>query len=139
MMRKGENPTEVLRLVKDRIKNLEGFLKNKGIRLRILYDREELVSNTLKTVVRTMMEGITIVMIVLIFLLGNYRVALAVAVTIPFSLLFSFCLMHLIEIPANLLSLGAIDFGIIVDSSIVIIEGIITTIAISSLSKRNYP
>ncbi|TGM23752.1 efflux RND transporter permease subunit [Leptospira meyeri] len=136
MMRKGENPTEVLRLVKDKIKNLEGFLKNKGIRLRILYDREELVSNTLKTVVRTMMEGITIVMIVLIFLLGNYRVALAVAVTIPFSLLFSFCLMHLIEIPANLLSLGAIDFGIIVDSSIVIIEGIITTIAISSISKK---
>ncbi|HZV13083.1 MAG TPA: CusA/CzcA family heavy metal efflux RND transporter, partial [Candidatus Kapabacteria bacterium] len=88
------------------------------------YDRTDLVNNTLETVSHTLFEGVTIVVIVLIFFLGNVRTALIVALTIPLSLLFAFVAMHFTGIPANLLSLGAIDFGIIVDGAVVMAENI---------------
>jgi cobalt-zinc-cadmium resistance protein CzcA len=77
-----------------------------------------LIDSSLHTVGKTLFEGISIVIVILIFFLGNFRSALVVAVTIPFSLLFAFIIMRLTGIPANLLSLGAIDFGIIVDGAV---------------------
>ncbi|TXC25812.1 CusA/CzcA family heavy metal efflux RND transporter, partial [Salmonella enterica subsp. enterica serovar Typhimurium] len=95
-----------------------------GVRLIPTYDRTELVDYTVKTVRSTLFEGVSIVMLVLIFFLGNVRSALVVASMIPISLLFAFIMMKLTGIPANLLSLGAIDFGIIVDGAVVMVENI---------------
>jgi cobalt-zinc-cadmium resistance protein CzcA len=88
-------------------------------------DRTELVGMTLHTVSHTLLEGMGLVILVLILFLGSWRGALLVALTIPFSLLIAFILMHITGIPANLLSLGAIDFGIIVDGAIVMMETIL--------------
>src|SRR5262249_49375790 len=89
------------------------------------YDRTELVSNTLRTVSRTLIEGLIIVILVLLLFLGSARAALLTALTIPLSLLSAFICMYLAGIPANLLSLGAIDFGIIVDGTLVMVERIV--------------
>ncbi|HLX13091.1 MAG TPA: efflux RND transporter permease subunit, partial [Bacteroidota bacterium] len=88
-------------------------------------NRSELVHYTIETVSKTLFEGITIVLIVLIFFIGSFRSALVVATTIPVSMLFAFTMMKLTGIPANLLSLGAIDFGIIVDGAVVMVENIL--------------
>jgi cobalt-zinc-cadmium resistance protein CzcA len=90
-----------------------------------LYDRSFLIDHSLQTVGRTLFEGISIVVIILVFFLGSIRSALVVAITIPFSLLFAFILMRFTGIPANLLSLGAIDFGIIVDGAVVMTEHLV--------------
>jgi cobalt-zinc-cadmium resistance protein CzcA len=125
LMRRGENPSEVLQEVKARIAELnEGGKLPDGMSIRIMYDRTDLVSSTLETVAKTLFEGVSIVMIVLVFFLGNIRAAISVALTIPLSLLFAFIAMKFTGIPANLLSLGAIDFGIIVDSAVVMVESI---------------
>ncbi len=118
-MRRGENPSEVLKSLKSKIRELEENEIPKGVKIVPIYDRTSLVDNTLKTVSHTLLEGVTIVVIVLILFLGNIRSAFVVAFTIPFALLFAFILMKIIGIPANLLSLGAIDFGIIVDGACV--------------------
>ena len=117
LLRRGENPSEVLELLKDKIADLEARELPKGVHLRVLYDRGFLIDHSLETVAHTLIEGITIVTILLVLFLGSLRAALVVTVTIPFSLLFAFILMKLVGIPANLLSLGAIDFGIIVDGA----------------------
>ena len=117
LLRRGENPSEVLELLKDKIADLETRELPKGVHLRVLYDRGFLIDHSLETVAHTLIEGITIVMLLLLLFLGSLRAALVVTVTIPFSLLFAFILMKLAGIPANLLSLGAIDFGIIVDGA----------------------
>ena len=88
-------------------------------------DRTDLVHTTVTRVGHTLLEGMGLVLIVLILFLGSARAALMVAVTVPFSLLFAFICMRFTNIPANLLSLGAIDFGIIVDASIVVMENIL--------------
>ncbi|MCU0418076.1 MAG: CusA/CzcA family heavy metal efflux RND transporter [Cyclobacteriaceae bacterium] len=118
-MRRGENPTEVLRALKKKLNDLQQNEFPRGVTVTPIYDRTSLVDNTLVTVSHTLFEGVSIVIIVLILFLGNIRSALVVAFTIPFALLFAFLLMKLNGIPANLLSLGAIDFGIIVDGACV--------------------
>ena len=118
-MRRGENPSEVLKALKEKIEELKVNELPKGANIVPIYDRTSLVDNTLKTVSHTLLEGVTIVIIVLLLFMGNIRSALVVAFTIPFALLFAFILMKIIGIPANLLSLGAIDFGIIVDGACV--------------------
>lgn len=123
-MRRGENPSEVINALKEQVDNINENSLPAGVRLRITYDRSELVHYTIKTVSRTLFEGISIVVIVLIFFMGSVRSALIVATTIPVSLLFAFTMMRLTGIPANLLSLGAIDFGIIVDGAVVMVENI---------------
>ncbi len=125
LLRRYENPSEVLALLKARIKTLETTELPSDIKLKPLYDRSFLIDHSLETVAHTLFEGISIVVILLIFFLGNIRSALVVALTIPFSLLFAFILMKLTGIPANLLSLGAIDFGIIVDGACVMAEHLI--------------
>jgi heavy metal efflux system protein len=125
LLRRGENPSEVLVTLKERFEQLMENDLPKGVKIRPIYDRSTLVDYTLTTVSHTLAEGIIIVVLVLIFFLGNLRAALAVAFSIPVSLLFAFILMKIAGIPANLLSLGAIDFGIIVDGSCVMASHLI--------------
>ncbi len=123
-MRRGENPSEVLEGLKQRLKDINENDLPAGVRLRITYDRGELVNQTIETISRTLFEGFSIVIIILIFFMGSVRSALVVATTIPISMLFAFSMMKLTGIPANLLSLGAVDFGIIVDGAVVMVENI---------------
>jgi cobalt-zinc-cadmium resistance protein CzcA len=125
LLRRYENPSEVLKVLKEKMADLQSSELPEGVRLRPLYDRSFLIDHSLETVAHTLFEGISIVVILLIFFLGSIRSALVVALTIPFSLLFAFILMRLTGIPANLLSLGAIDFGIIVDGACVMAEHLI--------------
>ena len=122
LMRRGENPTEVLKSIKEAVTDLNANRLPKGVTLTPIYDRTDLVNNTLSTVSRTLLEGLVIVLLVLFLFLGSARAALLTAVTIPLSLLFAFVCMQLSGIPANLLSLGALDFGIIVDATLIMVE-----------------
>ncbi|GAB4475348.1 MAG: CusA/CzcA family heavy metal efflux RND transporter [Thermoflexibacter sp.] len=122
---RGENPSELLKKLQAKIQELQANELPNGIHLRIIYSRAELVGYTLKTVSHTLIEGLIIVVVVLIFFLSSLRSALIVAITIPISLLFAFLMMQLVGIPANLLSLGAIDFGIIVDGACVMAAALV--------------
>ncbi len=128
LMRRGENPTEVLKGIKEAVEDLNANRLPKDVKLRPIYDRTDLVDNTMGTVTHTLMEGLIIVVAVLILFLGSVRAALLTAITIPLSLLFAFVCMHFTGIPANLLSLGALDFGIIVDATLIMVEHIVHTL-----------
>jgi cobalt-zinc-cadmium resistance protein CzcA len=136
VMRRGENATEVLARIKERIAEINASALPKGVTLHATYDRTQLVDTTLETVSHTLFEGVSIVLLVLIFFLGNVRTALVVAITIPLSLLFAFIMMHFTGIPANLLSLGAIDFGIIVDGAVVMAENIVRRISHATADEK---
>ncbi len=123
-MRRGENPSEVVSALKERVADINAHDLPPGVQLEVTYDRSDLVNYTIGTVSRTLFEGISIVVIVLVFFMGSVRSALVVATTIPISMLFAFGMMKLTGIPANLLSLGAVDFGIIVDGAVVMVENI---------------
>ena len=125
LLRKFENPSEVLVELKQRIAELQEHELPDDVTIRTLYDRGFLIDHSLSTVGKTLFEGVSIVVIILIFFLGSIRSALVVALTIPFSLLFAFIIMQFTGIPANLLSLGAIDFGIIVDGAVIMTEHLI--------------
>lgn len=125
LLRKYENPSEVLVELKQRIQELEEHELPEGVKIKTLYDRSFLINHSLSTVGKTLFEGVSIVVIILILFLGSLRSALVVAITIPFSLLFAFIIMRFTGIPANLLSLGAIDFGIIVDGAVIMAEHLI--------------
>jgi cobalt-zinc-cadmium resistance protein CzcA len=120
-----ENPSRVLKGIHGMVDELNNSLLPEGVKIVPYLDRTELVQTTIRTVGRTMSGGMLLVIIVLIVFLGSWRGALLVALTIPLSMLIAFILMHFFNIPANLLSLGAIDFGIIVDGSIVMMETIL--------------
>ncbi|MBI1357888.1 MAG: CusA/CzcA family heavy metal efflux RND transporter [Acidobacteria bacterium] len=124
LMRKGENPSDVLEGVKAKIEELNTSILPKGVRLEPYYDRAWLIDNTLKTVFKNLAEGAFLVSLVLFLFLGRIRPAAIVAVIIPLSLLATFIGLKLIGIPANLLSLGAMDFGIIVDGAVIVVENI---------------
>lgn len=136
LLRRYENPSEVLAELKLRIADLQENHLPDGVTIRTLYDRSFLIDHSLQTVGKTLFEGISIVIIILIFFLGSIRSALVVAITIPFSLLFAFILMRFTGIPANLLSLGAIDFGIIVDGAVVMTEHLVRKYRNSSIKER---
>ena len=125
LLLKNENPSEVLEQIHVLVDALNADILPEGVKIHTFLDRTDLVDTTLHTVSKTLIEGIGLVIIVLIVFLGSWRGALLVAITIPISLLFAFILMHFTNIPANLLSLGAIDFGIIVDGAIVMMESIL--------------
>lgn len=124
-MLRGENPSQVLEGVHRAVDGLNNETLPKGTHLHVFMDRTNLVDTTLHTVSHTLFEGMVLVVLVLILFLGNWRGALLVALTIPLSLLIAFILMQLTDIPANLLSLGAIDFGILVDGAIVMMETVL--------------
>jgi cobalt-zinc-cadmium resistance protein CzcA len=128
LMRRGENPSEVLNGIKEAAADLNENRLPKGVHLSVINDRTDLVDNTLHTVSHTLLEGLVIVVFVLLLFLGSIRAALLTAITIPLSLLFAFVCMHFSGIPANLLSLGALDFGIIVDATLVMVEHVLHTI-----------
>lgn len=125
LLLRGMNPSVVLEGVHQRVDALNGGLLPSDVKVVPYLDRTNLVNTTLRTVSHTLFEGMGLVLIVLIIFLGTPRSALIVAITIPLSLLIAFILMRLTNIPANLLSLGAIDFGVIVDGSIVVMEAIL--------------
>jgi len=122
LLLRGENPSAVLEKIHKAVNELNKKLLPPDVKLIPYLDRTNLVKTTLDTVTHTLIEGFVLVVIVLLLFLGSLRGAIIVALTIPFSLLFAFVLMRLTHIPANLLSLGAIDFGVIVNASIVLME-----------------
>lgn len=130
LLLRGQNPSRVLEAVHAQIDALNGTADHPGllppdVQVVPYIDRTTLVDTTLHTVSHTMMEGIALVILVLVLFLGSPRSALIVALVIPLSLLIAFIAMRMTGIPANLLSLGAIDFGIIVDGSIVVMEALL--------------
>lgn len=125
LLLKGQNPSHVLEGIHEAVNDLNTQILPVGVKIHPFLDRTELVNTTLNTVSHTLFEGMSLVIVVLIVFLGSWRGALLVAVTIPLSLLIAFILMYFTHIPANLLSLGAIDFGIIVDGAIVMMETIL--------------
>lgn len=121
-MLRQENPSKVLSQVHQAVEELNSEVLPKGVKIKPILDRSDLVQTTLNTVSHTLLFGMALVIIVLLLFLRSIRTSLLVAITIPVSLLVAFILMHLTNIPANLLSLGAIDFGILVDGTIVMVE-----------------
>ena len=135
MMLKGANSNEVIVRVKDRMTEIQKSLPE-GVVIQPLLDRSKLISETTGTVRNNLLEGALIVIFVLVFLLGNWRGGLIVASTIPLSLLFAFILMNVFDVWANLMSLGAIDFGIIVDGAVIIVEASVFLMAGYVLKKN---
>jgi cobalt-zinc-cadmium resistance protein CzcA len=131
LLKKFENPSQTMVNVYEKVNELNNNILPKDIKINTFYDRTELVQLTIHTVAKTLMEGMLVVLLVLTLLLGNWKAATISALAIPFSLLFAFICMYLTGIPANLLSLGAIDFGIIVDASVVMVEAIFRNIGSS--------
>ncbi len=123
-MRKGENPSQVLGRVQEAVKELNETEMPPGVRIVPFYDRTYLIEATLHTVTHSVSMGITLVVLVLIFFLGRPSMALLVAMTIPFALVFALVLLYLTKIPIGLLSVGSIDFGIIVDGAVIMAENI---------------
>lgn len=124
VMRKGENPSEVLKGVKAKVAELNDRVLPPGVQIEPYYDRSWLMGKTLSTVFRNLVEGALLVSLVLYIFLSNLRASLAVVVVIPLSLLATFMGLKIMGVPANLLSLGAMDFGIIVDGAVIVIENI---------------
>ena len=127
MMLKGANANVVTKELEKRVERVQKMLPE-GVSVEPYLNRSELVNRNISTVIRNLIEGALIVFIVLIVFLGNVRAGLIVASVIPLAMLFGFIMMRIFGVSANLMSLGAIDFGIVVDGSIVILEGILAHI-----------
>lgn len=125
IMRKGENPSVVLKGVKDKIDQLNERGLPPGVQIVPFYDRTWLMGKTMTTVFHNLVEGALLVSLVLYLFLSNLRASLAVVVVIPLALLATFLGLKVMGVPANLLSLGAMDFGIIVDGAVIVIENIL--------------
>lgn len=121
MMLKGENSNAVVHRVKERMKEIEKNLPD-GVHVEVFLDRSELVNRAIGTVKTNLIEGALIVLIVLVFFLGNLRAGLIVASVIPLAMLFAISMMYLFGVSGNLMSLGAIDFGLVVDGAVIIVE-----------------
>lgn len=139
LMRKGENPSEVLTALKDRVNLLNTRILPKGVKVVPYYDRTWLIDTTLHTVFHNLLEGALLVTVVLLIFLGNLRAALIVALMIPMSLLATFVGLTWRGIPANLLSLGAIDFGIIVDGAVIVVENIFRHLSEGKHDHKSHP
>ncbi len=129
VMRKGENPSVVLKGVKDKIRELNERGLPAGVQVVPFYDRTWLMDKTLSTVFRNLVEGALLVSLVLYIFLSNLRASLAVVAVIPLALLSTFLGLKIMGVPANLLSLGAMDFGIIVDGAVIVVENIMHRLA----------
>ncbi len=124
MMQQGENASAVIERVKQTVETLRPELPP-GVEIKPYYDRSDLVARTIRTVEHNLLEGAALVIVVLLLLLGNLRAGLVVAAAIPLSMLMAFAGMRLIGLSGNLMSLGAIDFGLIVDGAVVMIENVL--------------
>jgi len=135
MMLKGANANEVTRNVETRIQSIQKSLPQ-GVKIEPFLNRSDLVDRAISTVLRNLIEGALIVIFILILFLGNLRAGLIVASVIPLSMLFAISLMNLFGVSGNLMSLGAIDFGLIVDGAVIIVESVVHRI---SMSKHHHP
>jgi cobalt-zinc-cadmium resistance protein CzcA len=124
LMRTGEQTQNVLKGVEAKTQDINRRLLPPDVKIRPFYDRSDLVKLTIETVESNLLRGMVLVLIVLIFFLVSFRAAVIVALTIPLALLFAFILLHAENVSANLLSIGAIDFGIIIDGTVVMMENI---------------
>ena len=125
LLQKGDDSDPVLRGIEAKVRELNERILPKGVKIVPFLDRSDLIHYTTHTVLHNLTEGIVLVVVVLFLFLGNARGALIVALTIPFSLLFASICLDLRHIPANLLSLGALDFGMVVDGAVVMVENIV--------------
>lgn len=135
MMLKGENAARVIERVKERLETVKKSLPE-GVTISTFLDRENLVNRTIKTVRTNLTEGALIVIFVLVLLLGNLRAGLIIASVIPLSMLFAIWMMRIFGVSANLMSLGAIDFGLIVDGAVIIVEATLHFLGVRALSYR---
>ena len=135
MMLKGANAHEVVEDVKNRIKSIQKSLPD-GVLIEPFLNRSELVGRAIGTVSRNLIEGALIVVFMLVLLLGNLRAGLVVASVIPLAMLFAISMMNIFGVSGNLMSLGAIDFGLIVDGAVIIVESVVHRI---SASKHHHP
>lgn len=124
VMRKGENPSEVLKRVKAMISDLNDHVLPKDVKMETFYDRDNLMSYCTSTVMHNLIEGIILVTLIVLIFMADWRTTLIVSIIIPLSLLFAFLCLKLKGMSANLLSLGAVDFGIIIDGAVVMVEGL---------------
>jgi len=138
LMRRGENPSAVLDRLRAAVTQVSGRLADEGVTIDPFYDRTDLVGTTLHTVGHNLLEGGLLVTLVLFAFLLDLRAALIVAVLIPLSLLVSFIYLKLRGMSANLLSMGAVDFGVIVDGGVVIIESILVALAVHGPGDRRH-
>ncbi len=125
LLRKGANSDETLDAIHEKVNELNAHVLPHGVKIVPHLDRSDLVHYTTHTVLHNLTEGIILVALILLLFLGNIRGALIVALTIPFSLLFAATCLNLNQIPANLLSLGALDFGMVVEGAVVMVENIV--------------
>jgi cobalt-zinc-cadmium resistance protein CzcA len=130
LMRRGEQTQTVLKSVEEETEKLNRQILPKDVKVHPFYDRSELVRLTTDTVESNLLRGMLLVLIVLIFFLVSVRAAVIVALTIPLALLFSFIILHAHDVSANLLSIGAIDFGIVIDGTVVMMENIYRELAL---------
>lgn len=128
VMRKGENPKEVLERLKAKIAEINDRILPKDTRIVTFYDRDKLMNFTTHTVMHNMIEGIIFVTVIVFLFMADWRTTVTVSIIIPLSLLFAFLCLKLKGMSANLLSLGAVDFGIIIDGAVVMVEGIFVTL-----------
>ncbi len=128
VMRKGENPSEVIERVKDKINELNAGILPADVKINTFYNRETLINFATHTVTHNLIEGIIFVTVIVFIFMADWRTTVTVSIVIPLALLFAFICLRLKGMSANLLSMGAIDFGIIVDGAVVMVEGIFVTL-----------
>ena len=128
VQRKGENPSEVLARVKEKIEELNTRVLPSDVKMVTFYDRDNLIAFCTKTVLHNLTEGILLVTVIVFLFMADWRTTVTVAIIIPLALLFAFICLRLRGMSANLLSMGAIDFGIIIDGAVVMVEGIFVTL-----------
>ncbi len=134
IMRKGENPGEVLGRVKAEIDNLNNNVLPHDVRMQTFYDRDVLMSYCTETVMHNLLEGIIFVTAIVLLFMADWRTTLTVSIIIPLALLFAFLCMRMKGMSANLLSLGAVDFGIIIDGAVVMVEGLF--VSLDAMARR---
>lgn len=124
VMRKGENPSQVLEKIEEKVKDLNENVLPKGVKIKTFYDRTVLMDYATHTVLHNLIEGIVLVTLIVLIFMADWRTTLTVGLIVPLALLFAFMLMKIKGMSANLLSMGAVDFGIIIDGAVVMVEGI---------------
>jgi cobalt-zinc-cadmium resistance protein CzcA len=124
VMRKGENPSEVLDKIRAKVKDLNDNILPKDVKIDTFYDRTNLMDYCTETVIHNLLEGIVLVTVIVFLFMADWRTTLIVAIIIPLALLFAFMCLRIKGMSANLLSMGAVDFGIIIDGAVVMVEGI---------------
>ncbi|MCB5187813.1 CusA/CzcA family heavy metal efflux RND transporter [Methylobacillus caricis] len=134
IMNKGQNPAKVIEAIRKKVAEINAKLPP-GVKVAPFYDRTTLIEHTVHTVTENLIVGALLVVTILIIFLRNWRAALIVASVIPLSLLFAFIVMDIRGVSANLISLGAVDFGIIIDSAVVLVEALMVRLAVAQIDK----